>query len=284
MESKHPTNKAAFWLLRIVQGALIGVGAVLPGISGGILCVVFGIYKPVMELLSNPIRRFRTHVPPLLPVLIGVAVGFLGIAKLLAFFLETYPEASVCAFAGMIIGMLPDLFKEAGQKRRSKGSWISLCIAGAFLLALLIGLRAFEVQIVPNIGWYLFCGVCLALSIIVPGMSFSTLLMPMGLYTPFVAALGGFDFGVIAVAGVGALITIALLSKAVNHLFERYYSFAFHAIIGIVIASTLMILPYQSFVSSPVTCVINIVCLVCGVLFAWALGRFNSRFSKEEEA
>lgn len=284
MESKHPTNKAAFWLLRIVQGALIGVGAVLPGISGGILCVVFGIYKPVMELLSNPIRRFRTHVPPLLPVLIGVAVGFLGIAKLLAFFLETYPEASVCAFAGMIIGMLPDLFKEAGQKGRSKGSWISLCIAGAFLLALLIGLRAFEVEIAPNVGWYLFCGFCLALSIIVPGMSFSTLLMPMGLYTPFVAALGGFDFGVIAVAGVGAVVTVALLSKAVNHLFERYYSFGFHAIIGIVIASTLMILPYQSFVSSPVACIVNIVCLVCGVLFAWALGRFNSRFSKEEEA
>ena len=54
-------------ILQVLQGVMIGVGAVLPGISGGVLCVVFGIYKPVMELLSNPFRRFRTHVPKLPP-------------------------------------------------------------------------------------------------------------------------------------------------------------------------------------------------------------------------
>ena len=75
-------------ILRVLQGVLIGVGAVLPGISGGVLCVVFGIYKPVMELLGDPIRKFRTHVPKLLPVIVGGAVGFLGVAKILACFLE----------------------------------------------------------------------------------------------------------------------------------------------------------------------------------------------------
>ena len=70
-------------VLRVLQGVLIGVGAVLPGISGGVLCVVFGIYKPVMELLSNPLRNFKTHVPKLLPVIVGMGVGFLGVAKIL---------------------------------------------------------------------------------------------------------------------------------------------------------------------------------------------------------
>ena len=55
-------------VMRVLQGALIGLGAVLPGISGGVLCVIFGIYKPIMELLSNPVRNFKTHVPRLLPV------------------------------------------------------------------------------------------------------------------------------------------------------------------------------------------------------------------------
>ena len=63
-------------VLRVLQGMLIGVGAVLPGISGGVLCVVFGIYKPVMELLSDPFRKFRTHVPRLLPVIVGMAWAF----------------------------------------------------------------------------------------------------------------------------------------------------------------------------------------------------------------
>ena len=47
-------------IFRIVQGALIGLGAVLPGISGGVLSVIFGIYKPIMELLSNPFKNFKT--------------------------------------------------------------------------------------------------------------------------------------------------------------------------------------------------------------------------------
>lgn len=74
-------------LFRVIQGAVIGLGAVLPGISGGVLCVVFGIYKPIMELLSHPLKNFKTHVPKLLPVIVGLGVGFMGIANLLSFFL-----------------------------------------------------------------------------------------------------------------------------------------------------------------------------------------------------
>ena len=66
-------------------GAIIGVGAVLPGISGGVLCVAFGIYKPVMELLGDPFRRFRTHFPNLLPIFIGAGIGFLGVPTFLPF-------------------------------------------------------------------------------------------------------------------------------------------------------------------------------------------------------
>lgn len=121
-------------VVRVLQGALIGLGAVLPGISGGVLCVIFGIYKPIMELLSNPIKNFRTHVPKLLPVIIGGAIGFLGIANLLSFFLEAYPDQSVCLFVGLIGGMLPSLFREAGEQGRTKGSYISL--AASFVIVL----------------------------------------------------------------------------------------------------------------------------------------------------
>ena len=73
------SEKKSNFLLRILQGALIGLGAVLPGISGGVLCVVFGIYKPIMELLAEPFKRFKTHVPKLIPVIIGGVIGFLGL-------------------------------------------------------------------------------------------------------------------------------------------------------------------------------------------------------------
>ncbi len=268
-------------VLRVLQGMLIGVGAVLPGISGGVLCVVFGIYKPIMELLSSPIKKCKTHVPRLLPVIVGAVLGFLGVAKVLAFFLERYPDQSVCLFVGLIAGMLPSLFREAGEQGRTRGSWISLVVAFAVVLALLLSLNVLSVTIAPSFGWYLFCGFCMALSIIAPGMSFSTLLMPLGLYTPLVDGIGNLDFGVLVPAGIGAVVTIVCLAKAINALFTHFYSCAFHAIVGIVIAATLVIIPFGSFTQGVGTAVANIVCLVVGVVAALALDKFNQSVPKE---
>ncbi len=269
-------------VLRVLQGMLIGVGAVLPGISGGVLCVVFGIYKPVMELLSSPLKKFKTHVPKLLPVILGAALGFLGVAKVLAFFLEKYPDQSVCLFVGLIGGMLPSLLREAGEQGRTKGSWISTGVAFVLVLSLLLSLNVLSVTILPSFGWYLFCGFCMALSIIAPGMSFSTLLMPLGLYTPLVDGIGNLDFQVLLPAGIGAVVTILCLAKAIDALFTHFYNLAFHAIVGIVVAATLVIIPFGSFTAGIGVAVANVVCIVVGVAAALALDKFNQSVPKED--
>lgn len=264
-------------LLQLLQGALIGLGSVLPGISGGVLSVVFGIYKPLMELLSNPFGRLKTHVPRLLPYIAGASIGFMGVANLLAFVLEKYPAPSVCLFVGLIAGMLPSLWREAGGQGRSKGSYYSLTMAMALVFAFLIWLNTSSIVIIPNFIWYLFCGFCLALSVIAPGMSFSTLLMPLGLYTPFVDGIGHLSMDVLIPAGIGGLITIICLSRAVNMLFDKYYSLAFHAILGIVIAATVMIIPFESFTVSLTSALINVFFLAAGIFVATVLDQFNSR-------
>ena len=268
------------FVFRILQGALIGLGAVLPGISGGVLSVIFGIYKPIMELLSNPFKNFKTHVPKLIPVFIGGVIGFLGVANILYFFLEKYPDPSVCVFIGLITGMLPSLFREAGEKGRSKGSFISLLVCMCVIFALLIGLQMTSLEVKPNFFWYLFCGFCLALSVIAPGMSFSTLLMPLGLYTPFVDGIGHFDMNILIPAGIGAVVTVICLAKAINALFDHFYSIAFHGIIGIVIAATVMIIPVSGF-TTPGTALVNGVCVIAGIIAALALDKFNSKVKVE---
>ena len=151
------------------------------------------------------------------------------------------------------------------------------CVAAG--LALLLWLDKLSVTIEPNFGWYLFCGFCLALSVIAPGMSFSTLLMPLGLYTPFVSGIGHLDLPVIVPGVLGAIVTIICLAKAVNYLFKRHYSVAFHAIIGIVIAATLVIIPFGSFTASAASCAINAACLAAGVAAALLISKFNARHS-----
>lgn len=272
-EQKIDGNSPLMIVLHMLQGALIGLGAVLPGISGGVLSVVFGIYKPIMELLSNPFRHFKTHVPKLIPYFAGAAIGFLGVANLLAFFLERYPEPSVCLFIGLITGMLPSLWNEAGLQGRTNGSIISMITAMVLVFTLLISLNAASVTITPNFIWYLFCGFCLSLSIIAPGMSFSTLLMPLGLYTPFVDGIGHLSPDVLFPSGIGALATIICLSRLINSLFENHYSLAFHAILGVVIAATIMIIPFESFFISMNSCLTNLFFLAAGILIALLLDK-----------
>lgn len=270
-------------IMRLIHGSIIGLGAVLPGISGGVLCVVFGVYKPIMELLSHPFKAIKKYAKLLIPIVIGIGIGFLAISKLLGFLLNKYPDPSVCLFVGLIAGMLPSLFREAGEKGRSKGSFISLGICFVVVLALLLGLNAIHVTIVPNFGWYLFCGFCIALSVIAPGMSFSTLLMPLGLYTPLVEGIGNLDFSVLIPAGIGALITVILLAKAIDTLMNRHYSIAFHGIIGIVIAATIVIIPFKSFTVGIKEAVINIVCIAAGIVIALVLDKFNSKVNVPEK-
>ena len=265
----------------ILQGALIGLGAVLPGISGGVLMVVFGVYKTIMEFFADPFRRFKTHFPKLFPYGVGLIIGFLGVANILSFLLEKYPDPSVCVFIGLITGMLPSLFREAGKEGRSNASFISMIIAMIFIFALLITLRVMSVQIEPNLIWYLFCGFCLALSVIAPGMSFSTLLMPLGLYEPFVAGIGHLDMSICIPGGIGALATVILFSRAVNSLFDNHYSVAFHAIIGVVIAATIMIVPFGGFTVSVTAAIVNVICIVAGIAAALALDNFNQKFDVE---
>ena len=268
-------------LLGVLQGMLIGLGAVLPGISGGVLCVVFGVYKPIMELLSNPFKTWKKHLLNLAPILVGVVLGFLGIAKLLGFLLDRYPGPSVCLFVGLIVGLIPSLFREAGEKGRTKGSFVSLGIAFVFIMTLLLVYARMEIAIVPNFAWFLFCGFAIALSVIAPGMSFSTLTMPLGLYQPLVDGIGNLQMDVLIPCGIGAVLTVVLFAKVVNYLFDHHHSIAFHAIIGVVIAATIMIIPYGSFTEGALMAVVNAILLIGGAVGAFFLDRFNSSVKKD---
>ena len=267
------------FLGKVLQGALIGLGAVLPGISGGVLSVVFGVYRPIMELLSDPVHKWRNHLPELFPYMIGSAAGFFGVANLLSYILETYPEQSVCVFVGLIVGMLPSLWREAGEQGRTGGNVIVSCVAFAAMICLLCYLQAAYTVVMPGIGAYLFCGFAFALSVIAPGMSFSTILMPLGLYTPFVEGIGHVRPDVLLPGVAGCVVTFLCLAKLISRLFERHYAVMFHGIFGIVGAATVMTVPWGSFAASADAASHNLFCMAAGIVTAILLDFMNEKLA-----
>ena len=267
--------KNCFW--KILQGMLVGLGAVLPGISGGVLSVVFGIYRPVMELLAEPGRRWRTHLPLLAPYMAGAALGFFGVANLLSYLLEKYPDPSVCVFVGLIGGMFPSLWREAGTQGRSRSDRMAAAVAFAAVFGILFGLQRASLRPECGVAAFLFCGFALALSVIAPGMSFSALLMPLGLYTPFVDGIGHLDMTVLLPAGCGCVVTFGCLAKVVDRLFARHYALCFHMIFGIITAATVMTVPWGSFLISRDAASCNLFCMAAGIVLAILLDFLNQK-------
>lgn len=267
------------FLGKVLQGALIGLGAVLPGISGGVLSVVFGVYRPIMELLSDPVHKWRTYLPELFPYMIGSAAGFLGVANLLSYVLETYPEPSVCVFVGLIVGMLPSLWREAGEQGRNVGNVILSCVTLVAMISLLFWLQNSQNTVEPGFFSFLFCGFAFALSVIAPGMSFSTILMPLGLYTPFVEGIGHMRPEVLLPGVAGCVVTFICLAKLVNRLFDRYYAVMFHGIFGIVGAATVMTVPWGSFATSADAASRNLFCMAAGIVAAILLDFMNEQLA-----
>ena len=130
-----PPSNVGEWLLRVFQGIIIGSGAILPGISGGILCVAFGLYQPMMSLLARPAKTVKKAWRLFLPVGIGWILGLWLFAKLIELLFAKDATAAVCLFIGLIAGSFPALLREANREGRSRGSWSSMIVSTVVMLA-----------------------------------------------------------------------------------------------------------------------------------------------------
>lgn len=264
--------------LKLICGILIGIGAVLPGVSGGVLCVIFGIYPVVMDFISHPFKDLRGKLKILAPYMVGVAIGFWGVSKMLEALLTEFEAPCTCLFIGLVAGMLPSLFVSVGKGKSKAASYLGLTLSCAITLAALFALRAFSVEIKPSFLWFVFCGCALAFSVIVPGMSFSTLLMPLGLYTPLVQGIGDFDFSALLPVGIGAAVTFVAFSRLISNLFDKHYSVAQNIVIGVVIAATAAIIPFESFGDSTASLIANALCIAIGAAIAVLMSWFNRKY------
>lgn len=240
---KKKKNLALRIPLWILEGIVVGLGGILPGVSGGTLCVAFGMYRPMIETLSDIKNGLKKYGFMLAMFLIGGVIGFAGLAKLVSILLESYTVPSTCVFVGLILGTFPEMWRDAGKKSRTTSSWVSMTVAFLLMLAVLFLLQnTLNITLAPSIPAFLLCGVLWGLSFIVPGLSSSTLILYFGLYTPMMAGISGFDFSCLLPLGIGFAACVLTLSKVMANAYKKHDSVISHGVFGIVAATTVMIL------------------------------------------
>ncbi len=254
------------WVILILKGAAVGTGAILPGVSGGVLCLAFGIYEPMMALLSHPVKAFKLYYKMLIPFLIGWGAGFLLLARVVELIFEAFPSAALALFTGLVLGSVPDMLAKTIEKD-SKQNWSPLIISltAAFAFLSFLKTESFG-QVSPSVLWYVFCGSVWGLSLVIPGLSSSSILIYMGLYQPMTSGIARFDLSIIIPLLVGLALTVLLSARFINRLFEKKYALISRITIGVMLASTLLIIP-SSFAGIP-EALSAIACFAAGFITA----------------
>lgn len=236
-------KKLGDWILRFSKGMLIGTGAILPGVSGGALAAVFGLYEGIIAFLADLRADFRRNFLYFFPVGLGGVFGVFALSFPVSWMLERAEAQVRWFFVGCIVGTLPALWRQAGKRGRGPRHLLGMGIAFALVWALLGG-GIGSVNLPRNPVVWLVGGAIIGLGAIVPGLSPSNLLVCLGMYKDMTDAIRLLDPAVLLPLGLGAAGSVLLLSKAVNALLRRAYAGLFHFILGSLLASTLLVIPF----------------------------------------
>ncbi|RSJ95933.1 DUF368 domain-containing protein [Streptococcus cristatus] len=236
------------WIARVLKGMIIALGFILPGVSGGVLAAILGIYERMIRFLAHIKENFVENVLYFTPVAIGMVLGIAAFSYPVNLLLDNYKVIVLWGFAGAIIGTIPSLIKESVKESdRDRADtvtfWLSFILSGIFLYSLngIVG------TLPANFLSFVLAGALIALGILIPGLSPSNLLLILGLYTPMLTGFKRLDlFGTFLPIGIGGALALILFSKAMDYILKHYHSRVYHFIIGIVLSSTLLIVLPQS--------------------------------------
>lgn len=271
------SNAMKDWFLRFVKGMFIGSGFILPGVSGGALAAIFGIYERIISFLAHLTRNFKENVRYFIPVGLGGIFGIYLLSFGVSFLLGNYETIILWFFVGCIVGTAPALWKEAGKEGRDTKDLTILVVTFILgILFLFFGQNLFA-TVDQNFFTWMIAGGLIALGIIVPGLSPSNFLVYMGMYKAMSDGIKTLDFGILLPIAIGGLVVIITLSKIMDAIFQSHFSKLFHFILGIVFASTIMIIPTNYSGFGLVQYALCVVMIIAGAL----LGKWMSALEEK---
>ena len=255
------------FLLNCFKGILIGSGAILPGISSGVLCIIFGVYEKLLDSILHFFKDVKNNIKFLLPIAIGVIIGVLIFSNFLNYFFINFPVQTKSIFIGLILGSVPSLIKEANKKAEFKPKFLIYTLFaflfGIFLVILESHLPNNSTNSSFSFLYLMLSGFIMSVGIIVPGVSSTVILMLMGVYNVYLSSISTLYFPVLISMGLGLIVGCFIFMKLTDFLLNNFYEKTFYSIIGFSLGSILVLMPE---ISSCLTGIISFLCILLGFL------------------
>ncbi len=239
-------------LVLFFKGMVLGVAFIIPGVSGGTLAVLLGIYEDLIEAMCNFYKgfsNFKKYVLYLIPIMLGVVFSIGVCARLIEFGLSKAPIITMLVFVGLIIGGIPKLFKDVGKKPGIKE--ISGMLVGIVIVLLMLivdkGTKSVSFSDMNMLGYVLLVlvGMLASATMVIPGISGSFTLMLIGYYEPILNTVNsltsfnnvGSNLLIILPFLLGVVVGIVGIAKIIEFCLRKYHVMTYYVIIGFVISS-----------------------------------------------
>lgn len=281
-------------LVLVVKGFIMGIANIIPGVSGGTLALILGIYEDFIGAISHFFSNFKKNICFLAPIAIGILLAIASLSRVIDYSYKHYPIPTSLFFVGLVIGGIPMLYSKVKGKKEVKqaSSYLIFLLTFALVIfmacsSLILG-EGLKVSL-SNMGFvnYLLLflvGVIAAATMVIPGVSGSLVLMLLGYYYPVIAVIKEFtslknigsNILILGVFGIGVLIGIVLISKLIEFLFNKYEAKTYFGVLGFIIASIIAI-PISAMLNIKVSfdiiqILIGIIFLVFGYTISYKLG------------
>lgn len=275
--------------LIMFKAFIIGSSMSVPGVSGGTMAIVLGIYDKLISSISNFLKDIKGNTIFLIKFCIGAAVGIGSLAFLIKWLLDVFPFQVSFFFLGAVIGGIPDLYKKTKNSKLSISSGIYFLLG--FIIVICIGfipVNSTAIGVGSGLTHYLMLlltGIVIALALVLPGISTSHMLLVLGMYDAMLLAITKFDVVYIGILGVSTLIGVFLITKPIEWIMNKYPHQTYCMIIGFVLGSTLEIFGEKILPSIPdgadltwwlPSLLITIIVFVLGYISIQSLSKFSS--------
>lgn len=256
-------------LSNFIKGIFIGSGAILPGISSGVVCMVVGLYEKLLDSVLNFFKDIKKNFKFLFPIVSGAILGIILFSNILSYCFNTIPCQTKSLFIGLLLGSIYILAESNfNDKDKKKNNIIS------FFICFFIGIGLIFLEDIINYSneytynefsvlFLILSGFFMSVGIVVPGVSSTVILMILGVYSTYLSALSIINMTVLFPLMIGAGIGSIIFMKIIQKLLNKYHSQTMFGIIGFSLGSILIFSPTYSL---NLESLIGIVLLILGFI------------------
>ena len=281
MNQKNENSIGAV-LYRVFMGILFGFANVIPGVSGGTVMVVLGVYERIIGIITSFAKKIKKEWKFFLPILVGMGIAVVIFGKLMSGLLEKHAQITQMFFIGVIVFSVPQIFRKAAFDNKKK---LNVKPVGSVAFVLMLALMVFmayspandekarlkaEKETLETIEEVLdengekaqaekaayapdhsagrllllvIYGAVAASTMIIPGISGSLVMVMLGQYKNIMDAIANWDFAVLIPFGIGCLLGLVFCAKLIRWLLKHHEQITYSAILGFVLGSILPVFP-----------------------------------------